>query len=104
MSKETQKDLAKKYLQLQEKNRERQRAYRERKKQSGYKQVAVFVSEYNPAPVKKLIAEWENYQSMLPKFEKTIRELSKNLTSDNKPSPKRDELAQLADFLKRIIK
>lgn len=102
--KSTTEELAEKFLKQQEKNRERQTKYRQRKTQMGYKQITIFVKTDNSAPVQKLAEEWKNYQDKLPEFERIVRDLANNLLSNNKPSPSRPILMDLANFLAKIQK
>ena len=100
------KELAEKFLKQQEKNRERQTKYRQRKTQMGYKQMTIFVKTDNSAPVQKLAEEWKNYQDKLPEFERIVRSLANSLVvaSNNNPSPNRPILMDLANFLAKIQK
>ncbi len=103
--KSTTEELAEKFLKQQEKNRERQTKYRQRKTQMGYKQMTIFVKTDNSAPVQKLAEEWKNYQDKLPEFERIVRSLANSLVvSNNKPSPSRPILMELANFLAKIQK
>ena len=71
---------------LRKANRERQQKYRAKQKQLGLKQVNLYIN----------VAE-------ITAYEKLIRELSQTLMTGKQPSPKRQELQNLADFLKAIM-
>lgn len=103
MSDKTQKAPTEEFLNQRERNRQRQQNYRARKKQNGLKQMTVFVSETNPAPVQKFAEEWANYENQLPVFEKAVRALSLHLMiMGTEPHPHRQMFANLADFLAKI--
>ncbi len=71
---------------LRKANRERQQKYRAKQKQLGLKQVNLYIN----------VAE-------ITAYEKLVRELSQILMTGKQPSPKRQELQNLADFLKAIM-
>lgn len=71
---------------LRKANRERQQKYRAKQKQLGLKQVNLYIN----------VAE-------ITAYEKLIRELSQTLMTNKQPSAKRQELQNLADFLKTFI-
>lgn len=102
MSDQNEQKPTEEFLSQQEKNRQRQQNYRARKKQRGLKQMTVFVSETNPAPVQKFAEEWTNYENQLPEFEKAVRALSLRLNMGTEPHPYRPMFADLADFLAKI--
>lgn len=77
--------MAKSKTEQRKENRERQRKYRERQKANGLKQVNIFI---NPDEIKT--------------YEKIVRTLSKTLFTNNEPSPNRQDLYNLAEFLKKI--
>lgn len=102
--KSTTEELAEKFLKQQEKNRERQTKYRQRKTQMGYKQITIFVKTDNSAPVQKLAEEWKNYQDKLPEFETLVRYLAINLNTEHEPTSVKTTLMELANFLAKIQK
>lgn len=102
MSDKIEQEPTEELLSQREKNRQRQQNYRARKKQRGLKQMTVFVSETNPAPVQKFAEEWANYENQLPEFEKAVRALSLRLNMGTEPHPHRPMFADLADFLAKI--